>query len=372
MDQAADQAAKRFRFLDGLRGFAAVGVLFYHVFIDGLPADALMADRTLWAKAFVLNGTLAVCIFFVVSGFSLSIRYLETGDERGLARIAAGRYLRLAIPIFAICAITYLLMIAAAIPPATARPAPLDAFLTFTPSLDGLLSFSLVKVFVAYSGAETYDPPLWTMSYEFFGSLMVFAILAGMRARKSRTLVFGLLFLALALCQSFYALFVGGILLADLHRHIATWPHAKPAGVALGIGGLALSLVLPPWFGLPYIAVAILLTASVATCAPIRALFENRLSDYLGKISYPLYLVQATVIYAFSLWCLRTLAAFDIGAETQRWIADGATIPVAFICAAAFSPINEFAVKVSRKFGAAAVALMEQPRPRKANAAPSP
>jgi peptidoglycan/LPS O-acetylase OafA/YrhL len=63
--------AGRLRFLDGLRGWAAVVVLLHHVFVDGLPANALMADRSLWAKVFFLNGTLAVCVFFVISGFSI-------------------------------------------------------------------------------------------------------------------------------------------------------------------------------------------------------------------------------------------------------------------------------------------------------------
>ena len=31
----------RFGFLDGLRGWAAVIVLFHHVFVDGLPASVL-------------------------------------------------------------------------------------------------------------------------------------------------------------------------------------------------------------------------------------------------------------------------------------------------------------------------------------------
>src|SRR5271157_5509248 len=127
---AAESEAKRFRFLDGLRGWAAVVVLLHHVFVDGLPANALMADRNLWAKVFFLNGTLAVCVFFVISGFSLSIRYLDRGDGRALARIASGRYLRLALPIFAICAITQALLVLGLIPPAALRPAPLDAFLT--------------------------------------------------------------------------------------------------------------------------------------------------------------------------------------------------------------------------------------------------
>ncbi|MGA9323479.1 MAG: acyltransferase family protein, partial [Xanthobacteraceae bacterium] len=148
-----ERGATRLRVLDGLRGWAAVVVLLHHVFIDGLPANAFMADRALWAKVFFLNGTLAVSVFFVISGFSLSIRYLETGNGGALGRIAAGRYLRLALPIFAICAITYVLLVLGLIPPAAQRPAPLDQFLAFTPTIERLMSFSLWNVFVAYSDA---------------------------------------------------------------------------------------------------------------------------------------------------------------------------------------------------------------------------
>ena len=165
----------RFRFLDGLRGWAAVVVLLHHLFIDGLPANSFMADRALWAKVFFLNGTLAVSVFFVISGFSLSIRYLETGDGRALGRIAAGRYLRLALPIFAICAVTYVLLVSGLIPPAAQRPSPLDQFLGFTPSIDGLLELLVAESVRGLFRRRDYDPPLWTMTYEFFGSFMVFA-----------------------------------------------------------------------------------------------------------------------------------------------------------------------------------------------------
>jgi len=351
---------KRFRFLDGLRGWAAVGVLFHHVFVDGLPPNSFMADRMIWSKALFVNGTLAVCVFFVVSGFSLSIRYLETGDERGLARIAFGRYFRLAVPIFAICALTYVLLVSGFIPPADQRPTPLDEYLRFIPALEGLLSFSLLKVFVSYSNAETYDPPLWTMSYEFFGSFMVFAILAVMRTGTLRTWVFAATFAALALWQSFYALFIGGILLADLFRQFHTRKPAELLGGALCCGGIILCLFLNAWFGFAYIASAMLLTAGVAFCGPVRRLFENSLSDFLGRISYPLYLVQAVIIYSFSLWSLDALSTFGLAQSTQRWIVDFATLPVAFLGAIAFSPANDFAVALSRKFGAMAIAALDR------------
>ncbi len=356
----ADGGTKRFRFLDGLRGWAAVGVLFHHIFIDGLPPNAAMADRVFWSKAFFVNGTLAVCIFFVVSGFSLSIRYLETGDERGLARIAFGRYFRLAIPIFAICALTYLLLVAGVVPPAGQRPSPLDEYLRFIPSLDGLLSFSLFSVFVSHSSAESYDPPLWTMSYEFFGSFLVFAILATMRVGARRTWVFGAIFAALALWQSYYALFIGGILLADLTRQLNSRKSANLMGGVLCGCGVFVSLLLNPWFDFLYIASAMLLTAGVAYCIPIRSLFENRLSDFFGWISYPLYLVQAAVIYSFSLWGLDALSGSGLDLSTQRWMVDLATLPLAFLVAIAFSPANDFAVILSRKFGAMSLNVLDR------------
>jgi len=194
----------RFGFLDGLRGWAAVIVLFHHVFVDGLPANDFMADRLFCARIFFMNGTFAVCLFFVISGFSLSISYLQTGDEKGLARMAAGRYVRLAIPIFAICSIIYLPLALNIIPPSGERPHPLDMFGTFTPSVAGLLEFSLVGVFVSQSNVENYDPPLWTMFYEFLGSFMVFATVAIVRSWRLRTCILAILFVALALCEPFF------------------------------------------------------------------------------------------------------------------------------------------------------------------------
>src|SRR5262245_25877272 len=208
----ADQRPMRFGFLDGLRGWAAVIVLFHHVFVDGLPANDFMADRLFWARIFLMNGTFAVCLFFVISGFSLSISYLRVGDDRGLARMAAGRYVRLALPIFAICAITYLLLVLNIIPPAGQRPSPLDVFATFTPTVKGLLTFSLFGTFVSQSTAESYNPPLWTMFYEFLGSFMVFATVAILRSWRVRTWIFGALFVALAIYQPFFSLFIAGIL----------------------------------------------------------------------------------------------------------------------------------------------------------------
>ena len=174
---ATTSEAGRLRFLDGLRGWAAVVVLLHHVFVDGLPANGFMADRSLWAKVFFLNGTLAVCVFFVISGFPCRSAISIAATAARWRALPPADIWRLALPIFAICAITHALLVFGVIPPPALRPPPLDVFLTFTPTLERVFDFSLLKAFVAYSGAETYDPPLWTMSYEFYGSFIVFASL---------------------------------------------------------------------------------------------------------------------------------------------------------------------------------------------------
>src|SRR5580704_15633771 len=354
-----ERGTTRLRFLDGLRGWAAVVVLLHHVFIDGLPANALMADRSLWAKVFFLNGTLAVSVFFVISGFSLSIRYLETGNGSALGRIAAGRYLRLALPIFAICAITYALLLSGLIPPAAQRPAPLDQFLAFTPTIERLLNFSLWKVFVAYSGAETYDPPLWTMTYEFFGSFIVFALVAHLRPSRLRTLLLAVLFLLLTALQTYFALFVAGILIADLFPRIGASTAANRAGALLCGAGILLIALPHAWFAAVYLGGGVCLTAGAVFCAPVRRLFESRWSSFLGWISFPLYLVQAAVIYALAPRGLDLLASFGCAPQLQRWLLGAALLPIAIVCAIAFCPINDLAMTVSRRFGAAVVAFAD-------------
>jgi peptidoglycan/LPS O-acetylase OafA/YrhL len=226
-------------------------------------------------------------------------------------------------------------------------------------------------VFFAYSGAETYNPPLWTMSYELIGSFLVFGILAVVRTRASRTVAFGLLFLALTLCQSYFALFVGGILIADLFVRLDRSPGIGRYGAVLCACGAMLGLTLGIWFDVVYIATAMLLVGGIAFCAPLRRLFENRLADWLGWMSYPLYLVQALVIYAFSVAALGELASLGLADATARWIVGAATVPVAIVCAIAFCPVNDLAVKVSRRFGAGFVALLARAGMRPAKKARS-
>ena len=67
--------------------------------------------------------------------------------------------------------------------------------------------------------------------------------------------------------------------------------------------------------------------------------------------------MQAAVIYVLAPRGLDFLASYGLAPQTQRWVLDFALIPVAFLCAVAFCPVNDFAVTASRRFSTAVVAF---------------
>src|SRR5262249_19664836 len=119
---------QRYVFLDGLRGWGAVAVLLFHYLVQVFPTDAETAS--VLRRIIFLNGSMAVWVFFVVSGFSLSIGYVERRDARALARLAIGRYPRLAIPVFSACTLVHLMLVSGVIYPPSARPDGLKPFLS--------------------------------------------------------------------------------------------------------------------------------------------------------------------------------------------------------------------------------------------------
>src|SRR5262249_28115586 len=134
---------------------------------------------------------------------------------------------------------------------------------------------------------------------------------------------------------------------------------ANRAGAILCGAGLLLIALPHTWFAAVYIGGAACLTAGAIFCAPMRRFFESRLSDFLGWVSFPLYLVQAALLYVLAPRGLARLASCGFAPETQRWLLDFTLIPVAILCAVAFCAVNDFAVAASRRFGTSAVAFGE-------------
>jgi peptidoglycan/LPS O-acetylase OafA/YrhL len=337
--------AMRLRFLDGLRGWGAVVVLLYHVFSQGLPIDTAFGASLQYFVPF--NGMLAVFVFFVVSGFSLSVRYLADGNIQSWFRIAAGRYVRLVIPIFVACFIVHLVMASGFLVPPAERLAGFDRFLTFDSTIGHLLKFSFFDVFFNYRFSDTYIGPLWTMSIELSGSFVVLLSVLAVRPLPFRFLfLLGLACLILLLASTpMLALFAIGAALADGFNR--GWIDAVPklaAIVLLSIGCL-LPVLLPYSVTAWGVFGASPLTLGCIAIPSIRNWLSGPVSGHFGRISFPLYLVHGPVLSLVGEPLMRNFGEGLI----LKVIIQLVIVALAFAFAYAFLPINEFAIRLAHR-----------------------
>ena len=109
--------------LDGLRGFGALIVVLWHTSVVFFPTAAFgiaVPEASRWQMVFynspawvLLSGSFAVNLFFVISGYVLTIRYFRTPELPSMIRRILGRWPRLAIPaaVSTICAFTFFLLV---------------------------------------------------------------------------------------------------------------------------------------------------------------------------------------------------------------------------------------------------------------------
>ncbi len=333
-------------------------VVLAHV-IRGIAAPAVNSYEKPWLY-FVSDGTLAVYIFFVISGFALSCGFFETGRTSILAQLALRRYPRLTLPILASCLISFALLETglvfnheAAIYAKSAFW--LGTFFGFTPAFPDLLRFSLFDVYFSYDPAHTYNSALWTMSTELFGSMFVFGCLA-LFAETYLIPVYIASMVILILLHSPLVAFLLGMMLANAQTKSQWFREDSAAKTVSGFVVIVTVVALCTWkkniSGDPNIMalVAALLVTAVAQSRTLRAFFERRLSNFLGHISFPLYLVHMSVIVSYSSFLLITLPEHGVSRQATVNYMVLTTLPLCIVAAILFAPIETIAIRASRAF----------------------
>lgn len=312
-------AAARLGEIDGIRGWAAVCVLLFHLTWETF-GELAPSVRNPFTHIF-LDGPLAVYVFFVLSGDALSSGFVSTRDYSSLARGVVKRYFRLTGPIFVSCAIVYVLMklgltYNAAAARIVGREDWLGGFISFEPDLLDLIRYGLVGVYTSHTTQTSYNPILWPMSIEMIGSLVVFSF-CGVSAFLRRPLAVALGCAAfLWILGSWYALFFFGLsfsllrpsgffdrMRANRRVQILSLVGLVCIGIADGfaVSGPATvgdtKFVKPPEVA---IAMATALVFLIYCNANLVSLMRSGISRYLGKISFPLYLTHFAVILSLT------------------------------------------------------------------------
>jgi peptidoglycan/LPS O-acetylase OafA/YrhL len=373
---AASGAGGRLTELDGVRGWAALGVVCFHVFWETLYFRAPEMRNIVTGVFF--DGGLAVSIFFVLSGEALSAPFFAGRGDAAVRALAIKRYTRLAIPVFASCALVYALSWAGLIyvgeaAPFAGREHWLVGWLDFPLTLGGLLNYSLYEVFTLVRPAEEWNPFLWTMGVELDGSLLVFAIL--LFARDWRGLRLALIVAAVALALAplratqNVSCFLVGLLFSDLRARGGFAALANPKRrllFAVALVGLLFNAGAAAYSGhhdyKNLRAIGILFF--VFAMPGVSAFFRTPVSQFLGRISFPLYLVQFPVIV--SPMCAAMVLAERHGAlgRPMAYAIGIGALTLTIGAAWAFVPVERFTARVG-----AALARFAQSRQARRSAA---
>ena len=307
--------------IDGIRGWAALLVVMFHLFQEIFGRVFPFLHGT--GFGFVFDGHLMVLIFFVLSGDALSISFFRENKIASTVRLAIARYFRLTFPIIVTCTAVYILMsfsltynIQAA--PFVGRQDWLGSFINFQPSIVGLINYSFADVFFNHKVENSYNPFLWTMSIELLGSIIVFLNIFLFNHLKNPVVVLFTQFAFFFIFSPYYSLFIFGMLLGYA-RSIGYLNRLKELKWNV-LFGLAFFLIIVfisvfregnvMFLGHTFTRLiqterlhmlwAMLLVFLVYTSPSLLNLFRSKLSVFLGEISFPIYVVQFIVIVSFT------------------------------------------------------------------------
>lgn len=310
----------RLEYLDAVRGLAAMTVVWSHYIVafgmpSGLAAVATNSPLHIWWDGFA-----AVSLFFVLSGYVLSLRFLRIDDsdsfrEWGLPAYVVRRAFRLWAPYLAILLISACVWRYTAVRTHTLLPASawIQSFWTSAPGTHGVLR--QMMLLRPWDSHELIDrifplvPQAWTLSVELSLSLLVPVGVLLARRGSGWLLFFALVAVATSALNRYAIHFALGIVLARnaqawiarLERRRALHALCLVTGVALYTFRYTLPVYLPRWFA-PFpiwqvtaVGSALLLLSIMASPRARQVLGKGVLS-FLGRISYSIYLTHFAIL----------------------------------------------------------------------------
>jgi peptidoglycan/LPS O-acetylase OafA/YrhL len=331
-------------YLDGLRGVAALSVTVCHFIIAFYPA-LMISSTALFITGLeplvyatplniLYNGSFAVCVFFVLSGYVLTYKYFASGNQEVLRSGAIRRYFRL-VPTVAFSVVCFLIVLIflryvhIVIQPLTGGS--LEAYFALPIDIVRAISEALIGDFIGINPSISgylYNNVLWTMQVEFIGSMIIFAFafLFGMSRNRWIFYLVALFFFA----NTFYLAFIIGALLADIvnSKTLLVWKSIKLGkaspllAIFLIFGGLLFATnnghtyydwiyqTVPLLKGqIPFIGVTInpmiigagMIMAAVINSEQLKKLLSAKPLLFIGAISFSMYLMHYMLLAIVSV-----------------------------------------------------------------------
>jgi len=325
--------SSRIIYLDGIRGWASLIVLFHHL-LPCFLAKSTIQYRTPHLN-FITNGHFAVIVFFVLSGVALTRSFKK---ENKLSYSFIARYFRLVMPIFSTALIGYILIKFGFMYNLSLADTHeiqkdwLGKWFNFEPSLVGVISFSFFDVFFNYRSEVSYNSSLWTMPIEIFGSYLIFTYLFLFKFHEKKNLIAIFIAVSLYFINTFLSCFMFGYLINSLVEK------CPPKNTIRWITRISLmifffaTLYYLNYFSLKHrieFFLSFFLILSISYSDILQKFFSNRISIFLGKISFTLYLIQ---IYIICSWSAFLYGVMEEKSFSQFQIANTVLLSTVFLC----------------------------------------
>jgi len=312
---------KKIDYLEGLRGMCCFIVLIDHC-VNSFKPDLRFTSLTSFGGEIrriigwgplnlIYSGIAPVCIFFILSGFVLSLKFNSVNEHDVIFKGIIKRYPRLVLPVLASMILMY---------------AVFSLFNLFTDYRSNLTIANVIKeslYFVPFEHVVLTNYAMWTISFEVYGSFLVFGLLASVSVKETKLWIYCIVLIFLYLQGSYYCLFIAGMIFSDIFSR-GKYHISKTKRLILFIVGLILATSPYPRSGVEvygglyeYIQIFsfleykdvyryLMLTGSIFIFSAIlgSGLFES-FADYkyfrfLGKISFPLYITHSIFINVFA------------------------------------------------------------------------
>jgi peptidoglycan/LPS O-acetylase OafA/YrhL len=357
--------ARRVEWLDGIRGAAALFVVLHHTWLSVWPAFPRNIGP--WWLGWLLYGHLAVAVFIVVSGFSLSLAPMRRGDtlSGGARRFLRRRAWRILPPYWAA------LIISTIITWVILQPATSDGTAARGFVVHGLLLQDI-------TGSWVPNGAFWSIAVEWQIYFVFPLILWLARRTDIRTSILCTVALVLAvkgvtilgspfnkvnhLTPQFLALFAAGVLAAHV-GHAELSVRARRLLTAAGLatfGALVLAALVEGsvWMVNQYFWVDLAFGSAVAClmavmygggAARARQLLASRPALKLGLFSYSIYLLHGPLVGVADIEVIRPMHLAPLVAFVLLL---GVAVPVILVLCYGFHLMFEAPFLHRRDFGA--------------------
>lgn len=376
---------ERYSHLDGLRGLAALAVVFCHFVQLYLPAAFLRTAPDHFGESLIsasplnliFNGNFAVAIFFVLSGFVLAAPFFHNKSSAWYLKAAIKRHPRLAIPALASTLIPCLIYIAFGSNFAATTELsgyPKKEYFSGFDSITTAVWQGLIGTFLF--AEQDYNRVLWTIRTELIGSFGIFALLPILGRYRARYIAYAALVFILK--DSYLLGFVLGTLAADMVIGCRTSLNRTTSIIILAIG---LYLGAFPYVGqdlliwrpissthlnnifvISHLTGAFLCIIALPGLPSAQRVLTTKTCAFLGRISYSMYLVHFTLIGFLGSFIIINLSPLGYG--TSLIAAMTILLPVTIAVSYAFTLlIDEPSIRLSNYISKALTDRVKSPSP---------